>query len=60
MDWRGCSEGLEVSVSLLQRGGSTVRWIIDLFRKLKANRDREWRSVPYPNWRCSRGGRDIW
>jgi hypothetical protein len=37
-----------------------MRWIIDLFRKLKANRDREWRSVPAPNWRCCRGGRDIW
>jgi len=37
-----------------------MRWLIDLWRKLKTNRDREWRSVPAPNWRSARGGQDIW
>lgn len=29
-------------------------------KRWKAWRDYEWRWVPAPNWRSSRGGRDYW
>ena len=31
------------------------------FRKaLNGGMDQDWRKVPPPNWRSSRGGRDYW
>jgi hypothetical protein len=40
--------------------GRLVMWIIDLWRKLRREKDLEWRKVPPPNVRCSRGGREFW
>lgn len=31
-----------------------------LIRKINAIKDYDWRWVPPPNWRSSRGGRDYW
>ena len=30
------------------------------YKRISDLRDEEWRHVPSPNWRSSRGGRDVW
>ena len=37
-----------------------IRWIIDWFRRRKADVHRDWAHVPNPEWAAKRGGREIW
>ena len=36
--------------------GPATRW----YRRWKNYQDQDWRQVPPPNVRCSRGGREYW
>jgi uncharacterized membrane protein len=36
--------------------GPPTRW----YRRWKHQQDQDWRQVPPPNWRSSRGGREYW
>lgn len=38
-----------------------LRWIIDMFRRVRAERRNEWARVPPPEWAAKRGwGRNYW
>ncbi len=37
-----------------------MKFIKELIRRWKTCRDYDWRSVPPPNVRCSRGGLEYW
>jgi len=37
-----------------------IRWLLDFWRRRRAELHRDWASVPPPEWRASRGGRDYW
>jgi len=37
-----------------------IKLIQDFFRRLDSFRQYEWRHVPNPNWRSSRGGKEYW
>jgi hypothetical protein len=37
-----------------------IRWIIDWWKKRKAEVLREWAHVPNPEWAAKRGGREYW
>ena len=36
--------------------GPATRW----YRRWQMFKDQDWRQVPPPNWRSSRGGREFW
>lgn len=38
-----------------------IRWLIDWWRRRKADAYRDWAHVPPPEWAAKRGtGRDYW
>lgn len=37
-----------------------IRWIIDWWKRRKADIYRDWASVPNPEWAAKRGGREYW
>ena len=37
-----------------------IRWIIDWWRRRRAEVRKDWASVPNPEWAAKRGGRDYW
>ena len=37
-----------------------IRWIIDWWKRRKADIHRDWASVPNPEWAAKRGGREYW
>ena len=36
--------------------GPAMRW----YQRWQYFKDLDWRQVPPPNWRCSRGNKDFW
>jgi hypothetical protein len=37
-----------------------LKTIKEIYQRIKAAKDYDWRRVPNPNVRSSRGGRDFW
>jgi hypothetical protein len=37
-----------------------MSWLRQMLKRWRELVDYEWRQVPNPNWRSSRGGRDYW
>jgi hypothetical protein len=38
-----------------------IRWMLDMWRRRKAEAHREWAHVPNPEWAAKRGtGREYW
>lgn len=37
-----------------------IRWVLDWWKRRKADVHREWAHVPDPQWAAKRGGREYW
>lgn len=37
-----------------------IRWLLEFFKRRRAQMHRDWASVPPPEWAAKRGWRDYW